>query len=149
MVKVSPLTDFTERFDAGREVFVGTSLLRIESSQWHKGQVRLVLGGIESCEAAEELKWSYLTALAEDRPELEDDEYLSVDLVGLMVIEGGKELGVVDDVVRSAVNDLLKVGDTLIPAVKQFIKKVDIDRGTIEVELIDGMRPGDNAEEGR
>ena len=140
MVKVSPITDFTERFDVGREVYVGTSPLRIESSQWHKGQVRILFAGVDSCEAAEDLKWAYLTAFAKDRPELEDDEYL-------MVVEGGKELGVVEDVVRSTLNDLLKVGGVLIPAVRQFIKKVDIDGGTIEVELIDGMRPGDDAGE--
>ena len=147
MVKVSPITDFTERFDVGREVYVGTSPLRIESSQWHKGQVRILFAGVDSCEAAEDLKWVYLTAFAKDRPKLEDDEYLSADLVGLMVVEGGKELGVVEDVVRSTLNDLLRVGGVLIPAVRQFIKKVDIDGGTIEVELIDGMRPGDDAGE--
>ena len=149
MVKVSPITDFTERFDVGREVYVGTSPLRIESSQWHKGQVRILFAGVDSCEAAEKLKWSYLTAPADERPELEDGEYLSADLVGLKVVERGKELGVAEDVVRSTVNDLLKVSGVLIPAVRQFVKKVDIDGGTIEVELIDGMRPGDDAEEAR
>ena len=100
-------------------------------------------------EAAEKLKWSYLTAPADERPKLEDGEYLSADLVGLKVVEGGKELGVVEDVVRSTVNDLLKVDGVLIPAIRQFVKKVDIKGGTIEVELIDGMRPGDDAEEAR
>ena len=108
-----------------------------------------MLTGVDSCEAAEDLKWAYLTALADERPELEEDEYVSADLVGLMVVEDGKELGVVEDVVRSTENDLLKVGGVLIPAVRRFVKKVDIEGGTIEVELINGMRPGDDAEGAR
>lgn len=148
-IKVASLTDFIERFDPGLEVTIGTSLHLIETSQWHKTQVRLKLSGIEDCDSAEKLRGLYLTAPESDRPELEEDEFVSADLIGLKVVEGEKELGVVENVVRSALNDLLKVGDMLIPAIRQFVKKVDLEAGVIEVELIEGMRPEDDAEEVR
>jgi len=148
-MKVAPLTDFLERFDPDRTVYLGTSLHTIESSQWHKGQVRIEISGIETSEEVEELRWRYLTVPASERPALEEDEYLTVELIGLKVVESGKEIGVVNNVIRSAVNDLLEVDGVLIPAVAQFVKRVDVAGGVVEVELIDGMRPGDQTEEAR
>lgn len=102
---------------------------------------------VSTREAAENLKWKYVDVPAADAPNLEPDEFLSADLVGLAVVEDGVELGVVDEVVRTPAHDLLRIGTTLIPAVKAFIKSVDIARGVIEVSLIPGLRPSDSTQE--
>lgn len=146
-VKVAPLTDFLERFEAGRTVLIESRPYVIESCTWYRGQGRMKLEEVSTREAAENLKWKYVDVPAADAPNLEPGEFLSADLVGLAVVEDGVELGVVDEVVRTPAHDLLRIGTTLIPAVKAFIKSVDIDRGVIEVSLIPGLRPSDSTQE--
>lgn len=148
-LKVASLTDFPERFDVGSLLYLSSVAHRVTESHWHKSQVRVVIEGVETVEDAEALKWHYLTVPASDRPELEDDEYLARELVGLTVVEDGKTIGTVDEVVASPAHDLLRVGDALIPCVGAFVKNVDLDKGEIEVSLIEGMRPGEQAEEVR
>ena len=145
-VKVHPLTDFKERFEPGAPVFIDSCRREIVSCHWQKGQARLLLEGVGSCEEAEALRWKYLTVPASDRPKLDGGEYLSADLVGLRVFEGGREIGCVEEVVRTPAHDLLKVKGALIPAVLQFVKRVDLDEGVIEVELIEGLRPEDQCD---
>lgn len=146
-VKVNPLTDFLERFEAGRTVLIDSRPYVIQSCSWYRGKGRMKLEGVSTREAAENLKWKYVDVPAKDAPILESDEFLSADLVGLTVVEDGVELGVVDEVVRTPAHDLLRIGATLIPAVKAFIKHVDLERGVIEVSLIPGLRPTDSAQE--
>jgi ribosomal 30S subunit maturation factor RimM len=43
----------------------------------------------------------------------------------------------------------LQISGALVPCVSQFIKKVDLADCRIDVELIEGMRPGETAEEVR
>lgn len=148
-LKVVPTTDFPERFEAGSLLYLDGDAHRIVESHWHKTQVRLVLDGIETPEQAEDLKWRYLTVPAGNRPKLEGDEYLVSDLVGMSVVEGGVTLGRVKEVIRAPAQDLLCVDGTLIPCVREFVKRVDLAGRTIEVELIEGMRPGEDAEEVR
>ena len=89
-------------------------------------------------------KWEYLEAIADERPELEEDEFTMAELTGLQVVTTkGEVLGKVDEVLPYPAHDILKVGETLIPLVKEFVKEVDVKGGRITVELIEGMRPGE------
>ncbi len=142
-VKVLPLTDFPSRFSVGRLVFTDLGEKRVLSVHWHKGQVRVMLEGVDSVEAAQGLIWTYLTIDENDRAALGEGEFLVSELIGARVLEGGMEIGTVDDVIKTPAHDLLSVGGALIPFVSQFIKAVDTDLKTVTVELIKGMRPGE------
>lgn len=148
-LKVTPLTDFPERFDKGSLLYLSGEPLKIVEVYWHKTQARITFDEVTSIEQAEALKWKYLTIPAGERPELEDDEFMASDLIGLSVVENGEVLGVVDEIVHAPAHDLIRIGETLIPCVHHFVKSVDLDARQIVVELIDGMRPGDTAEEVR
>jgi 16S rRNA processing protein RimM len=148
-LKVVPLTDFPERFDVGSLLYLGGEPLTVASCHWHKTQARVVFVEIRTVEQAEALKWRFLTVPATERPELDDGEYLASDLVGMSVVERGNVVGVVDEVVQAPAQDLIRVGDTLIPLVRQFVKSVDIESKKIEVELIEGLRPGQGEEDVR
>lgn len=142
-VKVAPLTDFPERFAVGATLYIGGEPFKVRGAHEHKGQFRLDLEGVTSIESAESLRSQYLTVPASDRPVLERDEFLSSDLVGMNVVEHGRSLGTVEEVVRSPAHDLLRVGDALIPAVSRFVRHIDLDERVIQVDLIEGLRPGD------
>lgn len=145
-VKVEPLTDFEDRFLPGTRLRLKSEWVTIEEMRIHKGRPLLKLSGVKDLTAAEKLQWEYLEALAKDGPEMEDDEYLVDDLIGMKVVTtAGESLGEVEDVLPYPAQDVLKVGELLIPMVKDFIKQVDMKKEVIRVELLPGMRPGEDA----
>ena len=74
--------------------------------------------------------------------ELNKDDYILDDLVGLNVIENGETLGKVSEIVYNGINVLLSIsGDNnfYIPKNGNFIKKVDLEKGIIEVQDAKGL----------
>jgi 16S rRNA processing protein RimM len=139
-VKVQPLTDFPERFDPGEQVWVRGQPVRIVESHWHKGQVRLALEGFSTVEAAESLLGEGLTMPRSARPKLGSGEYYHDQLVGLEVVtDEGRTIGVVDEVLPTPASGLLRVGEILIPVVKEFVLRVDLCARRVTVRLIPGM----------
>lgn len=142
-VKVEPLTQYLERLEAGRQLKLGDQWLTVENCTIHKGRPLLKLSGVNTMSEAQALQWKYLEAHAE-KPALEEDEFLTEDLIGLDVFTvEGEPLGRVDDVLAMPAHDVLQVGEILIPAVKEFVKDIDLDEGRVTVQLIYGMRPGE------
>lgn len=66
-----------------------------------------------------------------------DGEIYIDNLIDYKVIVGDKEIGVVTDVMHMPANDIIKVGDVLIPYVKEFIIK--IEDNTIYVKDVGGL----------
>lgn len=142
-LKVEPLTEFLERFDSGRRLLLEDRWVEVRDAFVQKDRLIVTLSGIDSRNDAEALQWRTLEALADEAPELDEDEYLSSDLVGLAVVtEDGRRLGNVSNVLAYPAHDILEVGSLMIPAVRQFVLGVDMDRGEILVRLIPGMEPG-------
>jgi 16S rRNA processing protein RimM len=110
----------------------------IEKSAIHKGRPLLKLSGIGSVELAEGLKWEKMSAAGE--PELDDDEYLVSDLIGLQVItDEGLQLGKIDEILPYPAHDILVIGEVMIPLIKEFVKEIDPESNTVTVHLIPGM----------
>lgn len=139
-VKVESMTSFEERFDVGQKLWIGESEYKITWSSWHKGQARIKLSGVSTPEGAESLRGCLLCVPAEDRPELDEDEFYTADLIGMRVVDqNGRELGRLDEVLDYPAHEILVVGEIMIPAIKEFVKMIDFDTDTIEVQLIPGM----------
>ena len=73
--------------------------------------------------------------------ELPPDSYYTFDLVGCDIFEAtsGKQIGKLVDVQRYPASDVYVIEtvggrEVLVPAVRQYIVKVDIDRHRIEIE---------------
>lgn len=146
-VKVDPLTDFLERMSEGTRLFLNGAWVEVERFQIHKGRPILALSGIKDRNQAETLRGAYLETVVTKRPDLTEDEFLVEDMIGLKVVTSdGEELGFVDEVLAYPAQDILKIGDIMIPMVKQFVKSIDMEAELITVELIPGMLP-DEAEE--
>lgn len=118
-------------------------VLKVRRAKVHGGFVLAEIYGIDSIEQAQLLKGSVVYADREDI-ELSEGETFIADLIGLPVIdlESGETLGVVTDVLNLGASDLYELdtanGKRLIPAVPEFIKEIDLERG-IYVSLIEGM----------
>jgi len=139
ILKVWPDTDFPERFDEGRTVFIGETPYDIIETRWHKQQARIRVKGITKIGQAEALIGSPVSVPADDVPALEEDEYMIDDVIGVEVFdEAGKRLGTVDEVIRGA-QDLYEVSGVLVPAVKEFVLEVDIAARRMVIRPIAGM----------
>ncbi|MFR1676756.1 MAG: ribosome maturation factor RimM, partial [Fusobacterium sp.] len=68
------------------------------------------------------------------------------DLMDMEVVDmkNNETIGRVTDIFETAAHDILVVEDekseAMIPDIDEFVKKIDFDKRTIYVELIDGMR---------
>ncbi|GMP73955.1 hypothetical protein CsSME_00031523 [Camellia sinensis var. sinensis] len=121
-VRVKPNTDFPElRFSkpgrrrlrqevSGRETIQELELLEGRGHPGQKGWI-IKFSEIDTVEQAQQLIGSTIVVTEEDKPELEEGEYYSRDLVGMRVSlkESGEPVGTVVNVFNSGASDLLYV----------------------------------------
>lgn len=143
-LKVSPLTNDIKRFDRLDEVFVDENGIlkgyRIKSVRYVKDMVYIMFDTINSRTDAASLVGCYLKVDRENAVGLDKDEYFICDIIGLKVMNiYGKCLGTLDDVLSTQHNDVYVVKtedkDILIPALKQYIKEIDLKKGLIIVDF--------------
>ncbi len=117
----------------------------VEAARSHKGMVILKLKEINNRNQAEILRDGSLFLDEKNLPKLDDDEFYVKDLIGLSVynVKDKVKLGVVNDVLTQGPQDIYEIkledGRTVyVPAVKEFIKAVDLANG-ISIALIEGL----------
>lgn len=116
---------------------------KVKRASIFKQFVLMELDGIDSIEKAELLKGTVVFADRDDIS-IDEDAFFIADLIGLDVIDiaTGEKLGTLADVLNLGASDLYEIktpsGKKLIPAVPEFIKEIDLDKG-IFVALIEGM----------
>jgi len=146
-VKVVPTTDFLDRFETGREVVLnlqeGRRTRRIERSRPHKGGVILKFEGVDTRSSAEELRDIDIIIGEADLHELESGRFYLFDIIGLKVVtEDGREQGTVTEVLQGGGNDVYVTSTALcIPALKDVVAQVDLDRGVMVIRAVPGLLP--------
>lgn len=117
--------------------------VKVNKSSVYKGRVLCELAGVDTLEAAAALKNTVVFAGRSDLP-VADGSFFVQDLIGLPVYELGtnEKYGTLSDVVSGAASDLYEIsnerGKFLIPAVKEFVKEIDLEKG-IFIKAIEGM----------
>lgn len=148
-VKVFPTTDDAERFleleyvllDTGREL----RRLDIKNVRFFKNLVILKFDGIDNINDIEKYKGKDLWIPREEAQELGEDEYYIADLQGLnVVLEDGTGFGTLRDVMETGANDVYIIdsnehGEVLLPAIKECILDVDLEKNTMTVHLMKGL----------
>ncbi len=117
----------------------------ISSSRRHKKGLLLLLKGIDHINVAETYVGSELFMRKTDLPELDEDTDYWIDLIGLEVFDMKETLiGVLESIIETGSNDVYVVRkhsgkEVLVPALKPVIKSVDLDSGTMIVDLPEGL----------
>ena len=81
----------------------------------------------------------------ENAVRLRKDEYFIADLMGLKVLdEEDQEIGILKEVMETGANDVYVITmndgrELLLPAIKQCILDVDVEGGTMQVHIPDGL----------
>jgi 16S rRNA processing protein RimM len=146
-LRVAPLSDLPDRFMQLSTLYVGDAHVpyKVAGVRQHKGQPLVRLKGIDTVEQAERLRGQMLWIPDAEIAALPPDEYYLHDLVGMRVERtSGVPLGEVADVLTGAGNDLFVIRtpggrEVLLPAVKEFVKAVDLAARVVRVEPIPGL----------
>lgn len=149
-VKVYPTTDEPERFKKLKKVILDDGRTRTEeeitSVKFFKNMVILKFRGFDSRDDVERLRQAKLLVTREQAVPLKKDEYYIADLIGLSAVsDEGEELGTISDVLQTGANDVYVISrestpDLLVPAIRDCIRKVDIEEGRMTVHLLPGLR---------
>lgn len=135
------LTDFPERLKAGRVVYVGDAHVEYRlGSVRPAGKHYLVrLRGIDTPEAAAQVRNQYMFTREEDLEELPEGSYYVHQVIGLAVVdEQGQPLGELIEVLHTGANDVYVVRNAegkelLLPAIDEVILDVDLAAGQMRV----------------
>lgn len=148
-VKVFPTTDDMNRFKKLKTVILDTKkekkTLHVESVKFFKNMVILKFKGFDNINDVEMWRQMDLLITRDQAVKLNPDENFIVDLIGLTVMtDEGEKLGVMQDVLQTGANDVYVVKMTsgkevLLPAIKDCILNVDLEKGEMLVHVLDGL----------
>ncbi len=145
-VRINPFTDDISRFSKLEKIYVDNNkeILYIEKIRYMKNLVIAKFIDKDKIEDIEKYKGKYIFIDESDKLVLPDDTFYISDLIGCMAVDdNNNEVGKVIDVFSTKANDVYVVKNNneeiLLPAIKQVIKKIDIENKTIVVNLIEGL----------
>lgn len=148
-VKIFPMTDDPQRFLELDKVFLDTGKgyleLELEQVRFFKQFVIVKFKGIDNINDIEKYKGKGLWITREQAVACEEDEYFVADLIGLKVVdEQDAELGKIRDVISTGANDVYVIEmndgrELLLPAIKQCILHVDMQKGYLKVHVLEGL----------
>lgn len=153
-LRIQPLTDFPERF-LDMESF---RIFRADGEEWGvlhpvrfrflegKGLILAKTAEIHDRTSADQLKGTLVKVPPEERVSLPEGHYWIDDLLGLDVQDEatGENLGVIEEVLQTGSNDCYMVRTPegkikALPAIREVVRKVDLEKGTVTVALMEGL----------
>lgn len=149
-MRVIPSTYDIKRFELLESVHVYKNtfeILEIERVWYHKNFVILKFKDIDSATEADKYR-NHIILIPEDEAlPLGENEYYLKQLQDLTVkTEEGEKLGILSRVLLTGANDVYVIKnknyskDLLLPAIKQCIIDIDLEKGEMIVKLPDGLR---------
>lgn len=145
-VKVLPLTDDPKRFEDLKVVYVGDEKLKLDIGKvgYIKGNVLLKFKQYCDINDVEKFKNNMVFIDVKDKVKLPEDSFFLDDILGMEVyLEDETHLGTIKDILQPGANDVYVVKNKnleyLIPAIKDVVKKVDIEQKKMIITPLEGM----------
>lgn len=142
-VKINPWSDSPAFLLNFNILYVDGHPWKVNAARVHKNTVLVKLDGVNDVDSAMKMKGKRVSIARADAKLPEGSFFLS-DVIGIRVEdESGKCLGTVKDVLTPPAHNVYVVegeGEShMIPAVPEFVKRVDLEDGKMIVKLIEGM----------
>ncbi|MFZ5827975.1 MAG: ribosome maturation factor RimM [Bacillota bacterium] len=147
-VRVFPLSDFPERYRTLRRVLLGSEgrPVGVRFRGFVKSLVILELEGFDDRNQVEGLRGQYLLVPRSEVHPLPEGYYYDFDLLGIDVVDPeGNHLGRLAEVDHTTpVHDIYVVETApgkryMVPAVRQFVKEIDLEGGKMVIQPIPGL----------
>ncbi len=141
-VKIQVWLDSPEFLKKFKTVYIDNKAVKLLSGRVHKGFLIAVLDGVEDVNSAMSLKNKTVYIDRKDA-KLPKGAYFLQDIIGASVVtEDGSEIGVLKDILETPASHIYVVQgevEHLVPAVDEFVLKVDAENAVVTVRLIEGM----------
>lgn len=153
-VSLRSYSDFPERFSGLEKVYINVfgqkRLFLVEEVEYAGSEILLKFENFDSEEDTEFLVGKEIFVESEKAVKLNDDTFFVHDLIGSKIFQGEEEIGEISDLLNLRCHDVYVVTDSdgkeiLIPAVKEFIKNINIVDKIIE--LVEGVDLGKDDED--
>jgi len=148
-VKVQPFARTNERYQHLREVMIGTSAEQsvawmVDTAKAGRSHILVKLRGVDDRSSAEKIVGSIIFVDEQAVEIPRHGSYFIHEIIGCRVcLADGTQRGIVEDVYRSPAQsyEVFRYNGKLhmIPAVREFVKNVDVPKKEIIVELIEGL----------
>lgn len=143
-VKVLPWLDRPEDLRGYRRCRIQGVEYKMESCRVQKNCCLVKLSGVNTMEAAQAMRGRTLEIYRQDAPE---GTVFAAELVGMEVYAGDSRIGCLTEVLDYPGNQVYVVAggkEYLIPAVKEFILHMDLEKNRMDVKLLEGMAADEN-----
>lgn len=145
-LKVKSQTDFPQRFTPGARVYIDRKPLTIESAEWHGNKLVVKLNTVDRAQDAQKLSGKNIEIPQSQLHPLPKGQYYHFQLIGLAVwTTQGEQLGKITEILTAESNDNYLIhgarGEILIPAIADVIKSIDLAKGEMVIEPIEGLLP--------
>ena len=123
---------------------IGGKEYKMESVRVQKTCNLVKLSGINDMDAAQAMRGKVIELFRED---IDDEVIFAAELMGMEVFCDGAFIGKIVEVLDYPGNMVYVVKgehEYMIPAVKQFVLETDMEKNTMQVRLIEGMRSDEN-----
>ena len=142
-LKLNPWDVEAETLRRCRTFYIDGKALRPASARVHKSCLLFTLPGVETLDDALAYKGKVVSIRRSD-VRLPDGEYFTAELMGLTVLdaETKENLGEIADVIPYPGHDVYVVKGKkkfMVPAVPTFIGDIDMERGTMEIHVWEGL----------
>lgn len=148
------LTDYPERINKLKTVYVGTDTESADIREYHVQHMRmnqnyglLKLAELDDRDQADLLRALYVMIPIEKAVPLEEGEFYLYQIIGLSVQTAeGQVIGTIREVLETGANDVYVVesqqyGEVLIPVTEEIIIKTDIQAQVVTIKLMEGLLP--------
>jgi len=139
-VKVLPWLDSPEMLKSFRRCRIEGKDYALQSVRVQKGCDLVKLSGIDTMDSAQALRRKTMLLYREDAPK---DLIFASELIGVEVFAEEECLGKITDVLDYPGNMVYVVEGAyryMIPAVKAYVLRTDLEENRMEIKLIEGMR---------
>lgn len=143
-VRILPWCDSPEFLRGFSRLFIDEKPYPVLRTRVHKGMVLALLEGYNNPEDAMALK-NKVVFIKRSDAKLPEGSVFVEDMIGLDVFDERRNavIGKLTEVLNLPASDVYVVkggkGDILIPAVKEFLRGIDLEKGEIRVATIEGM----------
>ena len=145
-VKIISYSDFKERFFQLDEIFMDffedKKSLKVENVEEGKNCFFVKFKNFNSDEESEILVDKNIYVKKDDLVKLPEDHFYIHDIIGSNVFCNDVRIGIVKDVLNLPANDVYVIVDLndnerLIPAVEEFVEKIDVDEKVLILKKLD------------
>ena len=140
-IKISPLTDFENRFDNLTEVEIDGKILKINYVKHIGNNLVVNFENINNREEAQKLTGKLLKVDKKNAAPLAEGEFYTFDLIGMQVFDtDDNKIGKITNVLQTGSNDVFVVKcedehEVIIPALQSVVKKIDIDNKIMIIDM--------------